>query len=166
MLPDTPPPPPGGLHPRCPCDLSVVKKITRVCSNGCTVWNPPLAQFPNFFLCTYLDLSLLQYCVIQFWATQTRKQWKTMVNNEIPLFKRMNQERPYKQLLHYCNSFKLHLYILFSFQTMGCCGQQGWAHKMLLASSDISSDSTFWRWSTLSWRSWHGNTESEQKVEY
>lgn len=36
-----------------------------------------------------------------------------MVNNEIPLFKRMNQERPYKQLLHYCNSFKLHLCIYF-----------------------------------------------------
>ena len=26
---------------------------------------------------------------------------KTMVNNELPLFKRTNQERPYKQLLHY-----------------------------------------------------------------
>ena len=27
--------------------------------------------------------------------------WKTMVNNELPLSKRMNQERPYEQLLHY-----------------------------------------------------------------
>ena len=34
-----------------------------------------------------------------YWfATQNRK---TMVNNELPLSKRMNQERPYEQLLHY-----------------------------------------------------------------
>ena len=34
-------------------------------------------------------------------ATQTGKQWKTMVNNELPLLKRTNQERPYKQFLHH-----------------------------------------------------------------
>ena len=42
-----------------------------------------------------------------------------MANNEIPLFKRMNQERPYKQLLHYLNSFKLHLYIFYLFPDDG-----------------------------------------------
>ena len=36
-----------------------------------------------------------------WFATQTGKQRKTMVNNELPLFKRTNQERRYEQLLHY-----------------------------------------------------------------
>ena len=27
--------------------------------------------------------------------------WKTMVNNDLPMSKRKNQERPYEQLLHY-----------------------------------------------------------------
>ena len=36
-----------------------------------------------------------------WFATQTGKQWKTMVNNELPLFKRTNQEGRYEQLLHY-----------------------------------------------------------------
>ena len=30
----------------------------------------------------------------------------TMVNNELPLFKRTNQERPYEQLLHYREKMK------------------------------------------------------------
>ena len=44
-----------------------------------------------------------------WFATQTGKQWKTMVNNEnneLPLFKRTNQERPYEQLLHYREKMK------------------------------------------------------------
>ena len=36
-----------------------------------------------------------------WFATQTEKQWKTMVNNELSLLKRMNQERPFEQLLHH-----------------------------------------------------------------
>ena len=32
-----------------------------------------------------------------WFATQNQK---TMVNNELPLFKRTNQERPYEQLIH------------------------------------------------------------------
>ena len=36
-----------------------------------------------------------------WFSTQTGKQWKTTVNNELPLFKRTNQERRYEQLLHY-----------------------------------------------------------------
>ena len=35
-----------------------------------------------------------------WFATQTGKQWNTMVT-ELPLFKRTNQETPYEQLLHY-----------------------------------------------------------------
>ena len=31
----------------------------------------------------------------------TTQNLKTMVNNELPLSKRTNQERPYEQLLHY-----------------------------------------------------------------
>ena len=37
-----------------------------------------------------------------WFATQTGKQRKTMVNKELILFKRTNQERRYEQLLHYC----------------------------------------------------------------
>ena len=44
-----------------------------------------------------LDIELIQYgrCIgkkVHWFATQTGKQWKTMVNNELPLFKRTNQE--------------------------------------------------------------------------
>ena len=37
-----------------------------------------------------------------WFATQTGEQRKTMVNKELLLFKRTNQERRYEQLLHYC----------------------------------------------------------------
>ena len=40
-----------------------------------------------------------------WFATQNRK---TMVNNELPLSKRTNQERPYEQLLHF-RSWHLHV---------------------------------------------------------
>ena len=41
-----------------------------------------------------------------WFATQTGKQWKTVVNNELPLVKRTNQESPYEQLLHHQEKVK------------------------------------------------------------
>ena len=47
------------------------------------------------------DVAAARKLKANWFATQTRKQWRTMVNNELPLFKRTNQLRRYEQLLHY-----------------------------------------------------------------
>ena len=47
------------------------------------------------------DVAAARKLKANWFATQTGKQRKTMVNNELPLFKRTNQERCYEQLLHY-----------------------------------------------------------------
>ena len=62
-----------------PCSFLFISKVTSVQAGHVTAaWKPkaesPLVCYPNR---------------------------KTMVNNELPSFKRTNQERPYKQLLHY-----------------------------------------------------------------
>ena len=47
------------------------------------------------------DVAAARKLKANWFATQTGKQWTAMVNNELPLFKRTNQERRYEQLLHY-----------------------------------------------------------------
>ena len=46
------------------------------------------------------DIAAARKLKANWFATQTGKQ--LMVNNELPLFKRTNQETRYEQLLHYC----------------------------------------------------------------
>ena len=47
------------------------------------------------------DVAAARKLKANWFATQTGKQWKSMVNNELPLFKRTNQERRYERLLRY-----------------------------------------------------------------
>ena len=53
--------------------------------------------------CKYADVAAARKLKANWFTTQNGKHWETIVNNELPLFKRTNQERPYEQLLHYRN---------------------------------------------------------------
>ena len=44
------------------------------------------------------DIAAARKLKANWFVTQTGKQWRTMVNKELPLFKRTSQERRYEQL--------------------------------------------------------------------